>query len=134
MAGVGVGVEEGEYIFVTTRILFSDGQQQPNVRLFVPGGKSHSWCFQPSQPHRITTRLNTNFTLSPSYTHFTSHHTRSHVIWSLFIFRGHSTREPASGRVTYFILLAYKECSHSQHRRNRERFLEKSQNIIYIVK
>ena len=26
---------------------------------------------------------------------------------SLFIFRGHSTREPASGRVTYFILRAY---------------------------
>ena len=26
---------------------------------------------------------------------------------SLFIFCGHSTREPASGRVTYFILLAY---------------------------
>ena len=27
--------------------------------------------------------------------------------FSLFIFRGHSTREPASGRVTYFILQAY---------------------------
>ena len=27
--------------------------------------------------------------------------------FSLFIFRGHSTREPASGRVTYFILRAY---------------------------
>ena len=26
---------------------------------------------------------------------------------SLFIFRGNSTREPASGRVTYFILRAY---------------------------
>ena len=26
---------------------------------------------------------------------------------SLFIFRGHSTWEPASGRVTYFILRAY---------------------------
>ena len=26
---------------------------------------------------------------------------------SLFIFRGHSTREPASNRVTYFILRVY---------------------------
>ena len=37
---------------------------------------------------------------------FTSHHATSHFLW-LFIFRGHSTREPASGRVTYFILRAY---------------------------
>ena len=29
------------------------------------------------------------------------------IFLSLFIFRGHSTREPASSRVTYFILLAY---------------------------
>ena len=36
---------------------------------------------------------------------------------SLFIFRGHSTREPASSRVTYFILRAYTGTgvSHSQH-------------------
>ena len=35
---------------------------------------------------------------------------------SLFIFRGHSTREPASSRVTYFILPAYTGTgvSHSQ--------------------
>ena len=43
---------------------------------------------------------------------------------SLFIFRGHSTREPASDRETYFILRAYTGTgvSHSQHRKNRERF------------
>ena len=37
---------------------------------------------------------------------------------SLFIFRGHSTRELASGRVTYFILWAYTgtSASYSQHR------------------
>ena len=29
--------------------------------------------------------------------------------FSLFKFRGHSTREPASGSVTYFILWAYME-------------------------
>ena len=38
--------------------------------------------------------------------------------FSLFIFRGHSVREPASSRVTYFILQAYTGTgvSHSQHR------------------
>ena len=37
-------------------------------------------------------------------------------LFSLFIFRGHSTREPASNRVTYFILRAYTGIgvSHSQ--------------------
>ena len=29
------------------------------------------------------------------------------MFWSLFIFREHSTCEPASSRVTYFILRAY---------------------------
>ena len=29
------------------------------------------------------------------------------IFWSLLIFREHSTREPASSRVTYFILRAY---------------------------
>ena len=38
---------------------------------------------------------------------------------SLFIFRGHSTRELASSRVNYFILQAYKGTgvSHSQRRK-----------------
>ena len=40
------------------------------------------------------------------------------VVFSLFIFRGHSTREPASSRVTYFIMRAYTGTgvSLSQHR------------------
>ena len=39
--------------------------------------------------------------------------------FSLSIFRGHSKREPASSRVTYFILWAYTGTgvSHSQHRK-----------------
>ena len=42
---------------------------------------------------------------------------------SLFVFRGHSTREPASGRVTYFILRAYTGTgvSHSQHRTKKKK-------------
>ena len=41
------------------------------------------------------------------------------VFFSLFIFRGHSTQERASGRVIYFILRAYTGIgvSHSQRRR-----------------
>ena len=30
------------------------------------------------------------------------------MFWSLFVFRGHSSLEPAFSRVTYFILRAYK--------------------------
>ena len=37
--------------------------------------QSVSWCFEPSQPQRITSGLNTNFVLSPSYLfHKTLHH------------------------------------------------------------
>ena len=47
---------------------------------------------------------------------------------SLFIFRGHSTREPASGRVTYFSLWAYTgtSVSHCQHRKKSGEVLEKN--------
>ena len=49
--------------------------------------------------------------------HFTSHFTTSHFFFTLFIFHGHSTREPASDWVTYFILQAYTgpDVSHSRH-------------------
>ena len=44
------------------------------------------------------------------------------VFCSLFIFRGHSTREPTSSKVTYFILLAYTGTgiSHSQRKTKRK--------------
>ena len=94
-----------------------------------------SWCLEPSQPQRTTLGLNTNFTLFPSHSfHKSSYHKSCFFcccfvcvcvcvcVWfffSQFIFRGHSTREPASSRVTYFILQAYTgTCvSHSQHRK-----------------
>ena len=46
---------------------------------------------------------------------------------SLFIFRGHSVREPASSRVTCLLCGPTQEprVSHSQYRENRERFLKK---------
>ena len=45
------------------------------------------------------------FTLSPSYSFYKSSYHKSRFL-SLFVFCGHSTREPASGSVTYFILQA----------------------------
>ena len=50
------------------------------------------------------------------------------LFFGLFIFRGHSTREPAPSRVTYFILRAYTgtNVSRSQHRKNSGKVLEKN--------
>ena len=86
-----------------------------------------SCCFEPSQLQRITSGLNTNFTLSPSYSfHMSSY--KSFFFFSLFIFHGHSTREPASSRVTYFILQAYTGTGvkHSQHGKKSGEVLEKN--------
>ena len=68
-----------------------------------PWEKSHwkdpVWCFEPSQPQRITLGLNANFTLSPNYSfHKSSYHKSCVFFFSLFIFRGHSTRKPARGQ------------------------------------
>ena len=65
-----------------------------------------SWSFEPSQQQRITSGLNTNFILSQSYSPH-RYWDRESCFFSLFLFRRHSTQEPASSRVTYFILWAY---------------------------
>ena len=87
-----------------------------------------SWCFEPSQPHRITSGLNTDFTLSPSHSFHKSSWHKS-CFWSLSIFRGRSTREPASSRVTYFIPRAYTgsmcQPQPTQVKRKRENNLAK---------
>ena len=83
-----------------------------------------SWCFEPSQPQRITSGLNINFTQSPSYSFHKSSHHKSCFL-SLFIFLWHSTREPASSRVTYIILRAYTGTTcqpQPTQGKNRERF------------
>ena len=50
------------------------------------------------------------------------------MFFRLFLFRRHSTREPASGKLTYFILRAYTGTgvSHSQHRKKSGEVLEKN--------
>ena len=93
-----------------------------------------SWCFEPSQTQRITSGLNTKTSLYLQVIHFASHHTKSLLFFlsffSLFIIRRHSTRAPASSRMTYFILRAYTGTgvSHSQHREKKSgEVLEKMQ-------
>ena len=66
-------------------------------------------------------RAEHKLTLSAGYSfHKSSYHKSCFlkIIFSLFIFRGHSTQEPASSRLTYFILRAYTgtSVSHSHHR------------------
>ena len=60
--------------------------------------------------------------------HSTKNYTTSYVFRAYFIFLGHSTREPASSRVTYFILRAYTETgvSHSQRRKKSGEVFEKN--------
>ena len=82
------------------------------------------WCFEPSQPQKITSGLNTNFSLSPNHSFHKSSYRKSFLFcFSLYVFREHSTREPASGRPILLSWPTQEPCvSYSQHRRNRERF------------
>ena len=43
------------------------------------------------------------------------------MFWNLFIVRGHSAREPASSKVTYFILRAYMSRNRSQPQLTQEK-------------
>ena len=100
-----------------------------------------SRCVRARSEKRVTSGLKTNFNLSPCYSFDkSSYHkslfsqTKTQILstvseckpkktitlgfvcfFSLFIFRGRSTREPASSRVTDFILRDYTETgvSHS---------------------
>ena len=96
-----------------------------------------SWCFESSQQQRITSGLNTHFMLYRNYP-FHKSSLRKPCFLSLFTVRGHSTREPASSRVTFFknficffflffffFFLILQACtgidvSHSQHREKKK--------------
>ena len=112
----------------TRTCLFLHFPSSSKLRSISAVRRSLSWCFEPSQPQRMTSGLNTNFILSPGYSFLKSLYHKS-FFFSLFIFRGHSTREPASSRVTYFILRAYTgtSVSQSQHRKKSGEVLEKMQ-------
>ena len=67
--------------------------------------QSVSWCFEPSQPQRITSGLNTNFNLSPSY----SFH-KSHTITQIL-----STISEGKTRKTVTYFWAYLYSASTQH-------------------
>ena len=93
----------------------------PNVSRQARKIKLISWCFEPSQPQRIYIRAEHKLH-SISKLFFSQGIIPQAFFFSffsfflcfflffqprLFIFRRHSTREPASGRVTHFILRAH---------------------------
>ena len=87
-----------------------------------------SWCFEPSHPQRITIGLNTNFTLSRTYSfHKSSYHMPCFL--SLLVFRGtqHGNLHPAGWPISFCGPTQEPCVSHSQHRRNRERFWKEMQ-------
>ena len=85
------------------------------------------WCFEPSQPQRIASGLNTNFTLFPNYS-FSGHYTTSHVFFLACLYSAdtqHGSLHP-TGWPILFCGPTQEPCiSHSQQRRNRERFWKK---------
>ena len=78
---------------------------------------------QLNQPHRITSGLNTNFTLSPSYSfHKSSYHMS--CFWAYLYSAGtqHGNLHRAGWPVLFCGPTQEPCVSHSQHRKNRERF------------
>ena len=60
------------HLYVLSKLLEGGGERERVSQLV-------SWCFKPSQPQRITSGLDTNFTLSPSQSfHKSSYHK---VMW-----------------------------------------------------
>ena len=87
-----------------------------------------TWCFQPSQPQRITSGLNTNFNLSPSHSlHKSSYH--KSCFWAYLYSAGTQHRNlPLAGWPFLFCGPTQEPCfSHSQHRKNWEKFWKKMQ-------
>ena len=86
-------------------------------------GKLVIWCFEPSQPQRIASGLNTNFTLSPSYSLHKSLHHKSCFLACLYSAGTQHRNLHLAGWPFLFCGPKQEPCvSHSQHRKNREKF------------
>ena len=61
-----------------------------------------TWCFEPSQPQRITSGLNKNFILSPSYSLHKSLHNKSYVSLAYLYSAGtqHGNLHPAGWTIS----------------------------------
>ena len=86
-----------------------------------------SWCFESSQPQRITSGLNTNFILSPSHSFHKSSYHKS-CFWSYLFSTGtqHRNLHPAGWPILFCGSTQEPCVSHSQHRKIRQRFWKKS--------
>ena len=78
---------------------------------------------EPSQPQRVTSGLNKNLTLSPSYSfHESSYHKSCCLAYLYSVGTQHGNLIPA-GWPILFCRPTQEPCgSHSQHRKNQERF------------
>ena len=89
-------------------------------------GKLVTWCFESSQPQTITSGLNTNFTLSPSYSfHKSSYHKSCFLAYFYSAGIQHGNLHPAGWPVLFCGPTQEPCVSHRQHRRNRKRFWKK---------
>ena len=88
-----------------------------------------SWCFEPSQPHRITSGLNTDFTLSPSYSFHKSSYHKSWVFFFLAYLYSvgtqHGNPHPAGWPILFCRPTKEPCVSHSKHRKKSGEILEK---------
>ena len=84
-------------------------------------------CFEPCQVQRIASGLNTNFTLSPSYScHKSSHHKSCFFLAYLYSAGTQHGNLPPAGWPILFCGPTQEPCvSHSQYRKNREKFWKK---------
>ena len=88
-----------------------------------------SWCFEPSQPQRITPGLNTNFTLSPSYSFHRSSYHKSCFFFKTYLYSVGTLHGnlPLAGWPIWFCRPTQEPCvSHSQHRKLRKGFGKKA--------
>ena len=90
-----------------------------------------NWCFEPSQPQRITSGLNTNFTLCPSYSFHKSSYHKSCFFDPIYIPRALNT-----GTCIQQGDLFYSAGLHRNHvlvtantGKNRERFWKKCRRM-----
>ena len=79
-----------------------------------------SWCFKPSQPQRITPRLNTNFTPSPNYSFHKSSYYKSCFLAYLYSAGTQQGNLHSAGWPTFFCGPTQEPCvNNSQHRKNQ---------------
>ena len=86
-----------------------------------------SWCFELSQPQRITSGLNTNFSLSPSYSFHKSSYHKSCFFQPIHIPPAFNTGTCIQqGDIFYFADLHRNRCyPQPTQEKNRERFWKK---------